>query len=114
MRRKAARSAFLTLCDMSQAQRSAAEEQIRALSSEGLRVIAVASANPMDEESVPASITDCHLCLLGLVALADPPRESVKNDIAICKRAGIRVVMITGDSGVTASAIAKKVGMGGR
>lgn len=45
------------------------------------------------------------------VGLADPPRESVKNDIAVCTKAGIRVVMITGDNGITASATAKKVGM---
>ena len=56
-------------------------------------------------------ITDCSLKLLGVVGLADPPRASVKNDISICNKAGIRVVMITGDNGVTASAIAKKIGM---
>ncbi len=102
---------ILTICDLSDEQRSAAKAQIDALASEGLRVIAVASANPQDVASIPASITDCRLNLLGLVALADPPRESVKNDIAVCNRAGIRVVMITGDSGATAAAIAKKVGM---
>ena len=102
---------ILTICKLSDEERRAAQEQINALSAEGLRVIAVASAKPMDIASVPASITDCRLTLLGLIGLADPPRESVKNDIAVCKKAGIRVVMITGDSGATAAAIAKKVGM---
>ncbi len=102
---------ILTICDLTDAQRKAAEEQIHALSSEGLRVIAIATANPEDEYAIPASITDCQLTLLGLVGLADPPRESVKGDIEVCNRAGIRVVMITGDNGVTASAIAKKIGI---
>lgn len=53
------------------------------------------------------------MTLLGLVGLADPPRASVKADIAVCSRAGIRVVMITGDNGMTASAIAKKIGIPG-
>lgn len=83
------------------------------MSAQGLRVIAVASAAPAEEADVPASITDCRLTLLGLVGLADPPREGVKNDIAVCGRAGIRVVMITGDNGATASAIAKKIGIPG-
>ncbi|MPM14619.1 Calcium-transporting ATPase 1 [bioreactor metagenome] len=102
---------ILTICELTDEERAAAQEQIDALASEGLRVIAVASANPTDTQSVPASITDCRLSLLGLIGLADPPRESVKEDIAVCKKAGIRVVMITGDSGATAAAIAKKVGM---
>jgi Ca2+-transporting ATPase len=104
---------ILTLCELTDAQREAAEEQIRLLSAQGLRVIAIATAKPENEAAVPASITDCRLTLLGLVGLADPPRESVKNDIAVCNRAGIRVVMITGDNGITASAIAKKIGIPG-
>lgn len=104
---------LLTICALTDEERKSGEKQISDLSSEGLRVIAIAAANPADEASVPASITDCHLTLLGLVGLADPPRESVKNDIAVCNRAGIRVVMITGDNGITASAIAKKIGIPG-
>jgi Ca2+-transporting ATPase len=102
---------ILSICDLSDEERRAAEEQINALSSEGLRVIAIAYSNPKDISNIPPSIADCRLTLLGLVGLADPPRESVKNDIAVCNRAGIRVVMITGDNGVTASAIAKKIGI---
>ena len=104
---------ILAICELTEEERSTAEQKNNALSLEGLRVIAVATANPADEASIPASITDCRLTLLGLVGLADPPRESVKSDIAVCNRAGIRVVMITGDSGITASAIAKKIGIPG-
>jgi Ca2+-transporting ATPase len=69
---------ILSICDLSDEERRAAEEQINALSSEGLRVIAIAYSNPKDISNIPPSIADCRLTLLGLVGLADPPRESVK------------------------------------
>ncbi|HEX2938608.1 MAG TPA: cation-translocating P-type ATPase [Ruminiclostridium sp.] len=81
------------------------------MSKKGLRVIAVGSMKIKDGESIPESLTQCRLKLCGLVGLADPPRKAVKTDILRCIKAGIRVVMITGDNGVTASAIAKQVGM---
>ncbi len=102
---------IFTVCELTEEQRTEAERQSLELSGLGLRVIAVATAKLNDKTEIPASITDCRLTLLGLVGLADPPRESVKADIAVCNRAGIRVVMITGDNSVTASAIAKKIGL---
>lgn len=51
------------------------------------------------------------LRFLGLVALIDPPRESVPDAVAKCKQAGIRVIMVTGDHPVTAEAIARQVGI---
>lgn len=104
---------ILTICDLTGEERATAERKIMEMSTQGLRVIAVATASPANESEIPPQITDCRLRLCGLVGLADPPRESVKADIAICNRAGIRVVMITGDNGITASAIAKKIGMPG-
>lgn len=102
---------ILTICDLTEEERETAERKITELAQEGLRVIAVAAGSPASEAEIPPRITDCRLRLCGLVGLADPPRESVKSDIAVCGRAGIRVVMITGDNGITASAIAKKIGM---
>lgn len=102
---------ILSVCEISKEARVASEEIIMQLSSEGLRVIAVAKANIDNEQDVPENITNCHLTLLGLIGLSDPPREGINNDIALCNRAGIRVIMITGDNGVTASAIAKKIGI---
>ncbi|MCL2503616.1 MAG: cation-translocating P-type ATPase [Coriobacteriia bacterium] len=61
--------------------------------------------------AIPESLVDCRLAFCGLIGLADPPRETIKDDIAVCNKAGIRVVMITGDSGITAACIAKKIGM---
>lgn len=108
---KGSPESILTLCRLSPEEKTSAEKKLQEFSGEGLRVIAIAFQTPETEEEIPSSLTDCTLTLLGLVGLADPPRESVKGDIALCHKAGIRVVMITGDNGVTASAIADKIGL---
>jgi len=104
---------ILTICNMNDAERQQTEEEINKMSKQGLRVIAVGIMKPNSEAEIPVTITDCILTLCGLIGLADPPRESVKRDIENCTRAGVRVVMITGDNGITASSIAKQVGMMG-
>ena len=81
------------------------------MSKQGLRVIAVGFMKPKSMDEIPESLTDCSLTFCGLIGLTDPPRESIKDDIKQCIKAGVRVVMITGDNGITASAIAKKIGM---
>ena len=102
---------ILTICVLSEEERKQAENKILEMSSQGLRVIAVGIGKPADENAIPAAITDCKLTLCGLVGLIDPPRESMRDDISRCTKAGIRVVMITGDNGITASSIAKQIGM---
>ena len=102
---------ILTICALSDMEKAECEKKINELSSRGLRVIAVAAMNPQTDNDIPEKITDCSLTFLGLVGLTDPPRESVKTDIAVCNKAGIRVVMITGDNGGTAASIAKQIGM---
>lgn len=102
---------ILTICKLTNEKKKLVEDQIQKMSEQGLRVIAVAMTNVENEKDIPENITDCSLEFCGLIGLADPPRESVKKDIAICNKAGIRVVMITGDNGITATAIARKVGM---
>ncbi|NBB76347.1 MAG: HAD-IC family P-type ATPase [Bacteroidetes bacterium] len=77
------------------------------LASEGLRVLAIADKRVDDNEAEPYS----DLRFLGLVGLYDPPREDVKESIADCHRAGIRVVMVTGDQPKTAGAIARATGI---
>ncbi len=101
----------LSLCSLSDADYREVNEKLMNMSSQGLRVIAVAQAVYSRLEEVPALLTDCSLDLLGLIGLVDPPRPSVQKDIAACLEAGIRVVMITGDNGITASSIASKVGI---
>jgi Ca2+-transporting ATPase len=102
---------ILTICNLNDTQLKAVEAKIVDMSRQGLRVIAVGMMKPASEEEIPAQLTDCLLTFCGLIGLADPPRESVKEDIRKCTKAGVRVVMITGDNGITASSIAKQIGM---
>lgn len=101
----------LTLCSLSYEERKLVDDKIYEMSQSGLRVIAVAEMEVGDINSVPSTLTECKLKLSGLIGLADPPRESVKQDIKNCTKAGVRVVMITGDNGITASSIAKQICM---
>lgn len=102
---------ILTLCDLTDAERALAEGKLNEMSSRGLRVIAVGQRRVKNNNDIPPDIVNCNLQLCGLIGLADPPRDSVKQDIATCTEAGVRIVMITGDNGITASAIAKQIGM---
>lgn len=102
---------ILKLCELSLEERLYIEDKIMEMSKKGLRVIGVATMKPQNRAEIPASLIDCRLTLCGLIGLADPPRESVKADIKLCVNAGVRVVMITGDNGITASSIAKQIGM---
>ena len=102
---------IMTLCDLTPEQKAGISERLTSLSQAGLRVIGVAYAKAGNEKEIPERLTDCRLTFAGLVGLSDPPREGVKENIGICTKAGMRVVMITGDNGVTATAIAKAVGI---
>jgi magnesium-transporting ATPase (P-type) len=81
---------------------------------QGLRVLALARRDLPPGASVPATREDAEqdLGLVGLVALQDPPRPEVPGAIEQVHRAGIRVHVVTGDNGVTAAAIARRVGIG--
>lgn len=101
----------LSISNINESERNLIEEKILEMSMKGIRVIGVGHAILKDESEIPDSITDCSIVFSGLIGLADPPRETVKEDIGNCIRAGIRVVMITGDNGITASSIARQIGM---
>jgi potassium/sodium efflux P-type ATPase len=85
----------------------------------GLRVLAVARrhwpASTAPDKSGEAAFTaervERELTFLGLAAMMDPPRAEVSAAVETCRRAGIRVVMITGDYGLTAESIARKIGI---
>ena len=102
---------LIKLCKLTSDEKAMADNKIIEMSKKGLRVIGVGIMKPNSEADIPSSLTACDLTLCGLIGLADPPRESVKEDIKHCVKAGVRVVMITGDNGITASSIAKQIGM---
>jgi magnesium-transporting ATPase (P-type) len=91
-----------------------AEDVLAAMAARGLRVLAVASRRAAEiTDDASADDAESHLELLGLLGLEDPPRPSAAEAIAACRRAGIRVAMVTGDHAATARAIAIEVGLSG-
>ena len=82
------------------------------MSADALRVLAVAYKE-IDEipEKPTSEELENGLIFMGLVGMIDPPRPEAKDAVAVCRRAGIKPVMITGDHVVTASAIAKELGI---
>ena len=87
-----------------------ATESLQEMAGRGLRVLAIA-ARPVD--GIPSTVDDAEtdLALLGLVGLEDPPRPHAAEALSACRRAGIRVAMVTGDHPLTARAIAAEVGL---
>ena len=107
---KGAFDSMLPICttgDMKKAQ-----ELVDSMSSNALRVLAVGYK---EIDSVPENPTieelESNLTFMGLVGMIDPPRPEVRDAVAVCRKAGIKPVMITGDHVVTASAIAKDLGI---
>jgi calcium-translocating P-type ATPase len=96
-------------------------QQLTSLVSEwagrGLRLLALADKE-IGDGSVPQADerakAESGLTLIGLIALHDPPRNEVKPAVRTCHNAGIRLLVVTGDNGLTAAAIAREVGIGDR
>ncbi|WP_434632226.1 calcium-transporting P-type ATPase, PMR1-type [Thermoanaerobacterium thermosaccharolyticum] len=77
-----------------------------------LRVLAISYKNTDDiPERLSSDDVEKDLIFIGLLGMIDPPREEVKDSVKICKMAGIKPVMITGDHKITAMAIAKELGI---
>jgi magnesium-transporting ATPase (P-type) len=84
----------------------------------GLRVLGVSYRILHKEDNIPVAmssytpeIIEQNMVFVGLVVMADPPRPEVAAAVEECRRAGIRIVMITGDYGLTAESIAKRIGI---
>lgn len=106
---KGAFESILRLCpSLSQADIQTIREQAQRLSKKGLRVLGL--AHEVSPEPIH-SLQNRQMQFLGFVSFIDPERDGIRDDITTCYRAGIRVVMITGDNGYTASAIAERIGI---
>jgi calcium-translocating P-type ATPase len=108
---KGAPEVLLPLCALDGATSAAVSAAVDAMTSRGLRVLAVASREwtgpPPGRDAAEAPGLD----LLGLVGLLDPPRPEVPDAVAACHASGIRVHVVTGDNGRTAREIARRVGI---
>ncbi len=85
---------------------------------DGLRVLGMAFRLLKKEDNLPLALSEYNinniennLVFIGLEAMQDPPRDGIKEAILKCHKAGIKVIMITGDYSLTALAIAKKIGI---
>jgi Ca2+-transporting ATPase len=93
--------------DLDDADRERWMQRNTEMAGEGLRVLALATKTAEAEDEAPYE----GLTFLGLAGMLDPPREDVRDAIAECQRAGVKVVMVTGDHPITARKIALAVGL---
>ena len=95
------------------ALRAEVRAAIDAHAGRGLRVLGFARRRLASDVGMPAQDeAERELTLLGLVALLDPPRAEVPAAVASCHRAGIRILVVTGDHGLTAAEVARRIGIG--
>ena len=102
---KGAPEAIIDLCHLNAAAQAPISAAVDAMAAKGLRVLGVAQARFVGDQW-PAGEHDFEFEFVGLLGLADPLRAEIREAVAECRSAGIRVVMITGDYPATAHAIA--------
>lgn len=107
---KGAPEAMMDLCHLSATQRAQWQTVVEQMAGEGLRVLAVARGHHPDSRW-PETAHGFDFEWIGLIGLADPLRPQVPQAMAQCRRAGIRVIMITGDHPSTAQVIAAQAGL---
>ncbi len=107
-----------TQVELTDSQREEAMQANDQYARNGLRVLAIAYRLISKDDPLPAALSaytpelvEEKLTFIGLVVMADPPRPEVASAVKICQRANIRTIMITGDYGLTAESIAKKIGV---
>ena len=108
---KGAAEAVLALCDAGPDRMRRLRETADRWSSVGLRVLAVAEGRAERSGEAAALPDGLRLVPLGLLGFMDPLRDEVPGAIEECRRAGVRVVMITGDAALTAGSIARQAGL---
>ena len=107
---KGAPEAIADLCHFSEVEIHQLNQQIQFLASQGLRVLGVAQASS-SSSTFPSEQHGFPFKFIGLIGFADPVRPGVPGAIKECYKAGIRVIMITGDYPATALSIARTIGL---
>ncbi len=99
--------------NLGERQRAEAEQMYQTFARDGYRVIAVGKKELHHDESKPHNhnFEDGALEFSGLLAMIDPPRDGVKEAVSEAYRAGIKLIMITGDNALTATHLAKEIGL---
>lgn len=105
---KGASEAIVDLCHMSKELAAETKQKTEEMAALGLRVLGVAKSH-LDISPLPFKQHDFDFIFLGLIGISDPIRPGIKNSIAECHSAGIRVLMLTGDHPITAKSIAQKI-----
>ncbi len=109
---KGSPEAVIGLCKLEPARSETLMSRVQTFAEQGLRLLGVAVADDVPAE-LPGDQSSFNFRWLGLITLADPIREAVPAAVKECNRAGIRVIMITGDYVGTARAIGKDIGLAG-
>ncbi len=107
---KGAPEAVADLCHFGKKENEKLAKSVTELASEGLRVLGVAKAH-FKSKRLPKEQHDFEFTFLGLIGFSDPVRPGVPESVRDCYSAGMRIIMITGDYPVTASNIARQIGL---
>jgi Ca2+-transporting ATPase len=107
---KGAPEAIFDLCHLDADTKIKYEQAVTEMAATGLRVLGVTKAT-IKTDHLPESQHDFSFEFVGLIGLSDPIRDNIPEAVAECHKAGIRVIMITGDYPVTALSIAKEIGL---
>ena len=108
---KGAAEVVLPRTTLGEAERDEVAAAEDAMERDALRVLALARRVLPAEAGDDADAVERDLEFLGLVGMIDPPRPEVPEAVRRCRGAGIRIIMVTGDSGTTAEAIARRIGL---
>jgi len=106
---KGAVDVLINRMNLTESEKADIIETVEKLSAKGLRLLAFAQKEIKSQEITLEDENNLHF--IGLIAMMDPPRPESKQAVKECINAGIKPVMITGDHKVTASAIAKEIGI---
>lgn len=110
---KGSMDSLIEKMNLSKTEKQDALDKVKIFSKNALRTLGFAykKINYIPKDIKELEKEENNLFFAGILGIIDPPRESVKKSVLLCKNAGIRPIMITGDSIDTATAIAKEVGI---